>query len=831
MLSPSPSVSPTESPSISPPPKASPSPTVLPLLGDKGADTECDVVSANTALAADIAARYTCYNISTSDVIFDCAGHTVTGNTSGYGFNISNAHNVVIKNCVIVNFTRGVSADNAINLTLLNNTYVNITGIEAYGIYVGNSSRSNFTSQVLRDFKPLISGSNGYLAYGVYMYNVSSSSINYVHLLRISGGNSSADTRRGGAVFGFYLYRSNNDSFAHTWFESLEAGKPVLIAASGAGGPGGNITGIRLFSSNNSYFQNTTLNGIVGTTGSGGATSSAAGSGGLGGVAIGIHSVLSFNCVFNSTSMQNITAGNGGNGGDRTTSAGNGGFGGVGGNSIPLFFESAQNFTFPNLTILNVTAGNGGSGGDGYTTGQAGNGGNAGSAYAIFLSRSQASAFTSASIRNILAGRGGVSGSSTAFVKTDVGGNGGNSSFILQEITTNLNFSDFTTNSSLANVGGAGTTDGIGGRGSGAFFYASNSTLMNRVCLQNVSSISDKDATEGSIGGVYFFDSTQNEIANSTIDIIHELAASYAVYSNKEAWNNVFVNTTFNRTSNGWGGVAGTKNFTLKWYVRVRVHDLSEGPIEGASIDIYNSTDSDVPMVVGSTDSAGYLNGIVLTEYIANGSYAYVGSCSTGDNINCYTPHNFSVIKAAYNDYSENVTIDVSSMGLHFGLTLAPLPHTSFTLTLPGITNPVESSDSVPPDAPFTAIMNFTLNVSANVEGTQGNVTPCVGKSHVNCQNETMPFFNFTNTGKVNLNWSIKFNITLPASIVFKCHNTNNAGSALVVANSSFNDYVQVNNASVAPGDSELAWCWADFNLAQAGVTIGRLDTNSSDGG
>ncbi|MEK6843266.1 MAG: hypothetical protein AABY04_02160, partial [Candidatus Micrarchaeota archaeon] len=66
-------------------------------MGIASANSACDVVTADTTLIQNIAAQYTCYNMTTSGVTFDCAGYNITGNGSGYAFNISYKNNIVIK--------------------------------------------------------------------------------------------------------------------------------------------------------------------------------------------------------------------------------------------------------------------------------------------------------------------------------------------------------------------------------------------------------------------------------------------------------------------------------------------------------------------------------------------------------------------------------------------------------------------------------------------------------------------------------------------------------------------------------------------------------------
>ena len=83
----------------------------------------------------------TCINnpANFNNKVFDCQGHTIDGNKSGYGIYLNNGGNVTIKNCNVMNYWEGVYLESSSNNTLINNNL----NSNAYGIYL-NASSNNF---------------------------------------------------------------------------------------------------------------------------------------------------------------------------------------------------------------------------------------------------------------------------------------------------------------------------------------------------------------------------------------------------------------------------------------------------------------------------------------------------------------------------------------------------------------------------------------------------------------------------------------------------------------------------------------------------------------
>jgi len=103
-----------------------------------------DSISVNTNLTENLTCNGSALNLDENNIYLDCKGYTIRGNTSSSGVRVMSNYNVTIKNCIIVNFTRGIYYKNS-NGTAVNNTvYLN-----SKGIYLYNSSDSFVDNNVL----------------------------------------------------------------------------------------------------------------------------------------------------------------------------------------------------------------------------------------------------------------------------------------------------------------------------------------------------------------------------------------------------------------------------------------------------------------------------------------------------------------------------------------------------------------------------------------------------------------------------------------------------------------------------------------------------------
>lgn len=86
--------------------------------------------------------------VAADDITLNCNGFSITGNTTGIGFNasFSSPTNITITNCVISNFSQNIFFSGAINSTIINNT-LNNSVLDAMSISGTNVSIINNTAQ------------------------------------------------------------------------------------------------------------------------------------------------------------------------------------------------------------------------------------------------------------------------------------------------------------------------------------------------------------------------------------------------------------------------------------------------------------------------------------------------------------------------------------------------------------------------------------------------------------------------------------------------------------------------------------------------------------
>lgn len=107
-----------------------------------------DQVGSNILLTGD---NYTyCFNITTNDVIFDCGGYTLHGNSytrNNWTILAHNVNNVTIQNCNLKNWTWAIEFDNVNNSVIKTTNIFNTTDISkedvyAYGIHIDGKSEN-----------------------------------------------------------------------------------------------------------------------------------------------------------------------------------------------------------------------------------------------------------------------------------------------------------------------------------------------------------------------------------------------------------------------------------------------------------------------------------------------------------------------------------------------------------------------------------------------------------------------------------------------------------------------------------------------------------------
>jgi cysteine-rich repeat protein/parallel beta-helix repeat protein len=116
----------------------------LPLIPVAG-NVSCGTISHSIDLTSDVNATDTtgnCFTVTGDDVTLDCDSHTIKGNASGIGVNVTNKDSFTLKNCIIEGFNQSVyfHGSNYSNMTLntINGSWM--------GVLYTNSSNHGFVS-------------------------------------------------------------------------------------------------------------------------------------------------------------------------------------------------------------------------------------------------------------------------------------------------------------------------------------------------------------------------------------------------------------------------------------------------------------------------------------------------------------------------------------------------------------------------------------------------------------------------------------------------------------------------------------------------------------
>lgn len=139
----------------------------LPVSAAPATSTSCGEVTASLQLTSDITSTGTCLNVTSGNVVIDCAGHTITFNTAGNTASINilsaagilaeDVNGVTVRNCnMLSEYGNNVAAiyfDNGTNHRVEANT-VNISaqgsGRFASGIYFNDVSESDILQNSIR---------------------------------------------------------------------------------------------------------------------------------------------------------------------------------------------------------------------------------------------------------------------------------------------------------------------------------------------------------------------------------------------------------------------------------------------------------------------------------------------------------------------------------------------------------------------------------------------------------------------------------------------------------------------------------------------------------
>ena len=102
----------------------------------------CGTITNYLVLTSNITVNGTCFTVTADNIEIDCNGYTVTGNSSGKAFDLTNIIGVTIENCNLNNFSTGIYVDPSSGI-IINNT--NITNAN-HGIYFDWTSLSTITN-------------------------------------------------------------------------------------------------------------------------------------------------------------------------------------------------------------------------------------------------------------------------------------------------------------------------------------------------------------------------------------------------------------------------------------------------------------------------------------------------------------------------------------------------------------------------------------------------------------------------------------------------------------------------------------------------------------
>ncbi|MEW6328674.1 MAG: PKD domain-containing protein, partial [Candidatus Micrarchaeota archaeon] len=148
--------------------------------------------------------------IGADNITLDCGGYSIIGNGTSFGVASENRQNITIKNCVIKNFSRGISLASTTNSTLTNNTVLNNT----YGVVLVSSSNNNITENTAQNntfgFLFAYSSSDNIISSSTALNN------NEGFYLSDSSHNTFALDNARDNIGGFYLFSSPNNTFTES---------------------------------------------------------------------------------------------------------------------------------------------------------------------------------------------------------------------------------------------------------------------------------------------------------------------------------------------------------------------------------------------------------------------------------------------------------------------------------------------------------------------------------------------------------------------------------------------------------------------------------------
>jgi len=157
---------------------------------------QCANIATSTTLTA--SKTQVCYNITANNVVFNCNGYAISGNTTPLyhpGIIIQNVNNITVKNCRMNTFSSSFLIINSANDTFYNDTLYqnNISAISIYDNAVGfemtNTNNITISNTTEANFSVDRGGTSNAGGYGYFMYatNTTRLTIQNVSIFNNSG--------------------------------------------------------------------------------------------------------------------------------------------------------------------------------------------------------------------------------------------------------------------------------------------------------------------------------------------------------------------------------------------------------------------------------------------------------------------------------------------------------------------------------------------------------------------------------------------------------------------------------------------------------------------
>lgn len=161
-------------------------------------------------ISATLTATQSCIIVNASNIVIDCLGYALLGNTTGIGINNTGFTNITIRNCFIYNFTNNIMFLN-VNASLITNT--TLRNASGNGLLI-NASHNNTIANVTSD-AAVSSPLNAIFIYNSTnntLFNVTARNTNFAGIQFAISNNNTLGNSTGisDTSVGIYVYYSHN---------------------------------------------------------------------------------------------------------------------------------------------------------------------------------------------------------------------------------------------------------------------------------------------------------------------------------------------------------------------------------------------------------------------------------------------------------------------------------------------------------------------------------------------------------------------------------------------------------------------------------------------